>query len=720
MCKRILALVLPAALAGGSFARAAEPGADLAAKVNLDRVRLIALQNDGRFKTFDTMAREIIKEITGRAFFERQTPAGVVKQDPVFTYLDMMFNPQGYRETGVIYVKKKPIRESLVRAAGDGIDEATRTRILKTGLVSISFLQMPSVRTKLIDLRSDVMKGAKDVDMLITAASLTQPNELMGLMRVIPPPGGTDRQDRWFAVSTLASHAPNDAAHAGMHNHETVPGMPPETQTRLEKLWSDARSAWAKGDAAAATAALDGLAAELPKLAPAIYPPHNKLSLEHWYYKYSKMTWTWVAYMAAVVMLLMGIVYSWPRARAWGVGLFGFAFVLHTIASGIRWYLAGRIPNSNMFEAVTAAAWFGAAMAMFFEAGPWMDRRLWVWRTARVLLIGGFVTFVAGLLVRGVPFHNFQQWGPVPTIGLIALSVGTMAIVSMVATRRLPSNGLPMLGAAVTGMVAMMCGNFMTISLDSDISNRMPVLNDVWLYIHTNMIIASYALIGIAYVTSAMYVVGRLLTRPTAALWWSMLIPSILIPAVGLIPGIGVLMVLPAWIPFLLVFVAYVAAAAVRLVWRRAGDRAFSVWEGGAFPLGASMVSGPRYAPAAGMVLEESNPLLVDPAARKGGLASVLDGATMLLFELFFIILWTGIIMGAVWADHSWGRPWGWDPKEVFALNTWIIFLILVHVRIKVQDKALWTAVLGVVGCSVMLFNWIVVNFFITGLHSYA
>ena len=99
---------------------------------------------------------------------------------------------------------------------------------------------------------------------------------------------------------------------------------------------------------------------------------------------------------------------------------------------------------------------------------------------------------------------------------------------------------------------------------------------------------------------------------------------------------------------------------------------------------------------------------------------SVLDGATMLLLELSFITLWTGIIMGAVWADHSWGRPWGWDPKEVFALNTWIIFLILVHVRLKVKDKALWTAVLAVIGTAVMMFNWVVVNFFITGLHSYA
>jgi len=79
-----------------------------------------------------------------------------------------------------------------------------------------------------------------------------------------------------------------------------------------------------------------------------------------------------------------------------------------------------------------------------------------------------------------------------------------------------------------------------------------------------------------------------------------------------------------------------------------------------------------------------------------------------------------GTILGAVWADVSWGRPWGWDPKEVFALNTWLVFLILVHVRVKVRDKALWTAALALAGCAVMLFNWIAVNFVIVGLHSYA
>jgi len=107
-------------------------------------------------------------------------------------------------------------------------------------------------------------------------------------------------------------------------------------------------------------------------------------------------------------------------------------------------------------------------------------------------------------------------------------------------------------------------------------------------------------------------------------------------------------------------------------------------------------------------------------ADAKSSAGQIFDGATMVLMELAFILLWTGLVMGAIWADHSWGRPWGWDPKEVFALNTFIILALLVHVRIKVKDKGLWTAFLAIAGCAVMLFNWIAINFLIVGLHSYA
>jgi len=97
-----------------------------------------------------------------------------------------------------------------------------------------------------------------------------------------------------------------------------------------------------------------------------------------------------------------------------------------------------------------------------------------------------------------------------------------------------------------------------------------------------------------------------------------------------------------------------------------------------------------------------------------------IDACNVVVLQLAFWLLGVGIILGAVWADQSWGRPWGWDPKETFALVTWIVYLIIVHVRISVQNKGWWTAVLSILGFFIMLFNWVGVNFFMVGLHSYA
>ena len=144
-------------------------------------------------------------------------------------------------------------------------------------------------------------------------------------------------------------------------------------------------------------------------------------------------------------------------------------------------------------------------------------------------------------------------------------------------------------------------------------------------------------------------------------------------------------------------------SAGIHLVYRLGGGAADYVRVGGAGALILKKPDGQSY-------LSESG----------GSPAQVFDGATMVLMELAFIMLWTGLVMGAIWADHSWGRPWGWDPKEVFALNTFIILALLVHVRLKVRDKGLWTALLAMAGFIVMLFNWIFINFVIVGLHSYA
>jgi cytochrome c-type biogenesis protein CcsB len=98
-----------------------------------------------------------------------------------------------------------------------------------------------------------------------------------------------------------------------------------------------------------------------------------------------------------------------------------------------------------------------------------------------------------------------------------------------------------------------------------------------------------------------------------------------------------------------------------------------------------------------------------------------LDRAQMTILQLAFWTLAVGILLGAWWADHSWGRWWAFDPKETWALMTWVIYLIVIHVRLTTgHNRGLVTAWLSVVGFIMMLWTYFGVNLLLPGLHAYA
>ncbi|MEV4533116.1 c-type cytochrome biogenesis protein CcsB [Asanoa sp. NPDC049518] len=100
--------------------------------------------------------------------------------------------------------------------------------------------------------------------------------------------------------------------------------------------------------------------------------------------------------------------------------------------------------------------------------------------------------------------------------------------------------------------------------------------------------------------------------------------------------------------------------------------------------------------------------------------AAVLERLSFRLHAFAFPI-WTfgALIAGPIWAESAWGRYWGWDPKEVWAFISWIVYAGYLHARatpsVK-QTTATWIAVLGFL---TMLMNLFGVNIFFTGLHSY-
>lgn len=84
--------------------------------------------------------------------------------------------------------------------------------------------------------------------------------------------------------------------------------------------------------------------------------------------------------------------------------------------------------------------------------------------------------------------------------------------------------------------------------------------------------------------------------------------------------------------------------------------------------------------------------------------------------------LWTfgALIAGPIWAHYAWGRYWGWDPKEVWAFITWVVYAGYLHARATAGWKGKRAAIIAIVGFATFLFSYYGVNLFGSGLHSYA
>ncbi|TDQ41575.1 c-type cytochrome biogenesis protein CcsB [Aureibacillus halotolerans] len=79
-----------------------------------------------------------------------------------------------------------------------------------------------------------------------------------------------------------------------------------------------------------------------------------------------------------------------------------------------------------------------------------------------------------------------------------------------------------------------------------------------------------------------------------------------------------------------------------------------------------------------------------------------------------------GLVFAMIWAQEAWGRFWGWDPKEVWALVTFLFYAAFLHLRLSQGWHGERSAWLAVIGFAIIMFNLIFVNLVISGLHSYA
>ncbi|MFN4244088.1 MAG: cytochrome c biogenesis protein [Tepidisphaerales bacterium] len=626
MVMRVLAVVVGVAVWLAAAGRAAaEPFFEA---VNLEPLRVITVQDNQTLKTLETFARQRLAMITGRTTLDGQRALPVV--------LDMTFRPELYQQRNIVRVKNVPLRKDFADFAGISAEE--KERILKEGAVSLAFLERPDVQAFLEEVRGTAaFKNDAVNDLLNAGAALKQ---LATRGPQIPAPAIAPRAEgdqNWKTTDQIVVNVPRYVEAIRSHGQVNLPPPQPgydgleDLLGRIVDAQRELGIAWRTQNVAAANASIATLGALLPQVNPEVYPPEIKRKVEVWYNSAAKLTVPGAfVYFIAFALFILGVYSGVTGLRLWALRFFALAFVIHTVAIAVRWWLVSKsvgnwfesIPIKNQFESVLFSSWFGAAVGLGLEL--WRSRGVW---------------------------------------GAAASFVGWLSLIAIFAAPFVA-------GREIGGEIGMAAG----------------VLMSYWLYIHVTMAVAAYALIGMSFMLGVWWLIKYYGQYRTV----SRLPKNVLAGDVNKIDDL----VLPGPGGAALTMRQTLAAMLFVPVRRE------------------SMPA----AQAAAAAREETLP--ADAKTRQ--FLATLDACNLVLLQMAFWVLGVAIILGAVWADQSWGRPWGWDPKETFALVTWIVYLAIIHIRMGTVHKAWWTAVLSIVGFAIMLFNWIGVNFFLVGLHSYA
>ena len=98
-----------------------------------------------------------------------------------------------------------------------------------------------------------------------------------------------------------------------------------------------------------------------------------------------------------------------------------------------------------------------------------------------------------------------------------------------------------------------------------------------------------------------------------------------------------------------------------------------------------------------------------------------LDRLTYTTIAIGYPIFTAGaLVFGAIWAQSAWGSYWSWDPKETWALITWLVYTAYLHTRLVKKLRGRISAILSIVGFAFTIFTFFGVNYLLAGLHSYA
>ncbi len=379
-----------------------------------------------------------------------------------------------------------------------------------------------------------------------------------------------------------------------------------------------------------------------------------------------------------------------------------------------------------LYAPVTVSLYFAAAFAYLYSLTTTVGRAherargLRVRRVAAVLTVAGVAAHVGHEIARGLAQDRLPLGNMFEVTSLMALVGVAGGVAYLQFVRRRPElNGFVLL----TGALLMAFAGLMY----SDPGPLMPILDTWWRPFHVSLLVAAMGVFAAGFVFNGLYLLrdsaergldgahappstrgepesdgeerpgGLLADRADAAVGVATEDAPEAAPAARAAMRAAIS-------PVKLATGTFLGAATVSWVFIVS---ATSVASGVVQFLAVNVVLAAAALLARGLV-----PYLPAP--------EVLDGLAHRTIAFAFVMWTVGTIAGAMWAEQSWGRFWGWDPKETGAFLTWVAYAGYLHARATRGVRGRPAAWIAVAAFVVLMATYLIANYVIVGLHSYA
>lgn len=329
-----------------------------------DPMGLLAVQEGGRVKPLESLARESLKLIYGKEKFEKRPALEIV--------MTMLLQPDAWGDKEIVEVRHAELKKALKLPVEK--NHFSLNEILSSDRLSMVFQELASQREAKVKLNGYYQAAQRLEGQIFTYKEIVSGE----LFKLVPPkadqqaaPKADLSNDRWLSLSQFPENFQNqfrEMTTTFIAALGVVSGQPGDAAAIEEKLAHEVRGF------------IDSARAENPT----VYPAQSKLETEVHYNRLHPFQWAWVSYLLAALVCFVAWILQKKGSYglAWGLAIVGL--ILHTYGFGLRVYLTERPPVSNMYETVIWVGWGTVVFSMVIEA-------IYKWRF--ILLAGSIVGF---------------------------------------------------------------------------------------------------------------------------------------------------------------------------------------------------------------------------------------------------------------------------------------------------------------------------------------